>query len=67
MIIELGSQKLPSNIIPVDYESQLLCAFTIIDQSILGRSNALISPLKYPVWGGVSPKNVGTYQFARPN
>ena len=51
MRIELGSQKLPANIIPVDYESQLLCALKI-DQSILGRSNALITPLKYPVFGG---------------
>ena len=39
MRIELGSQKLPSNIIPVEYEYQLLCALTI-DQAILGRSNA---------------------------
>ena len=45
MRIELGSQKLPPNIIPVDYEYQLLCAFTI-DQSILARSNALITLLK---------------------
>ena len=34
MIIELGSQKLPPNIIPVEYEFQLLCALTI-NQSIL--------------------------------
>ena len=33
MTIELGSQKLPPNIIPVDYESQLLYALTI-EQSI---------------------------------
>ena len=45
MTIELGSQKLLPNIIPVNYESQLLCALTI-DQSILGRSDALITPLK---------------------
>ena len=51
MRIELGSQKLPPNIIPVDYKSQLLCALTI-DQSILGRSNALITLLKYPFFLG---------------
>ena len=55
MRFELGSQKQPPNIIPVDYESQLLCALTI-DQSILGRSNALITPLKYPFFLGFSPK-----------
>ena len=37
MRIELGSQKLVPNIIPVDYESQLLRAFTIEQSSILGR------------------------------
>ena len=36
MSIELGSQKPAPNIIPVDYESQLLCAFTI-EPSILGK------------------------------
>ena len=36
MTTELGSQKLAPNIILVDYECQLLCAFTI-EQSILGR------------------------------
>ena len=54
MRIELGSQKLPPNIIPVNYESQLLCALTIV-QSILGSSNALTTPLMYPVIGGFSP------------
>ena len=34
MRIELGSQKMPPNIVPVEYESQLLCALTI-DRSIL--------------------------------
>ena len=56
MRIELGSQKLPPNIIPVVYESQLLCAFTI-DQAILGKSNALIKPLKgalYRIWCGLN-------------
>ena len=45
MTMELGSQKLPPNIIPVDYEYQLLCVLTI-DQSMLGKSNALITPFK---------------------
>ncbi len=57
MRIELGLQKLPTNIIPVGYESQLLCALAI-DQSILGRSNALITPLKYLVLGGFHLKKV---------
>ena len=39
MRIELGLQKLPTNIIPVGYESQLLCVLTI-DQSILGINHA---------------------------
>ena len=57
MRIELGSQKLPPNIIPVDYEYQLLCELTT-DQFILGRSNASITLLKYPVFGGFHLKNV---------
>ena len=60
MRIELASQKLPPNIIPLDNKSQLLCSLTI-DQSILGRSNALITPLKYLIFGGFHQK-----KFARP-
>ena len=52
MRIELGSQKLPPDIIPLDYKSQLPCALTI-DQSILGRSNALIT-----VFGGFHKKSL---------
>ena len=36
MRIELGSQKLATDNIPVHHEYQLLCAFTI-EQSIMGR------------------------------
>ena len=61
MIIELGSQKLPPNSIPVDYESQFMFALTI-DQSILGRSNALITLLRYTVFGDFHLK-----KFARRN
>ena len=58
MRIELGSQKLPPNIIPEDYESQLVRALAIIVQSILGRSNTLIAPLKYQVFGGFHQKSL---------
>ena len=51
MRIELGSHKLAPNIIPVDDESQLLCAFTI-EQSIVGGRPpyGLITPRKSQFW-----------------
>ena len=58
--IELGSQKLPSNI-----SVAVRVYNNIIDQSILGRSNALITPLKCPVLGGFHLKP-WVLKFARP-